>query len=115
MNETLQFLVMVDGECSREEITDRLVEEFPEAIRLKENSCDLRENWIEVWYNEDYDRISAQDDEDGYLYFRYRVEVTPLGERVKEVDQIDLAKAIVAAIRKKGLTAVICANFENRL
>jgi hypothetical protein len=115
MEETLQFLVMVEGPSERSSIVDALLREFPDAIRRKENSCDLRGNWIEVWQNSDFSPPRARDEHDEYLYFRYRVESTPLGKSISEADQIDLATGILAALRGSGWKAVLCANFEDAL
>jgi len=113
MEETLQFLVMVEGPSERSSIVDALLRDFPDAIRLKENSCDLRGNWIEVWHNEDFFPSPGRDGRDGYLYFRYQLESTPLDRSISEADQIELAKDILAALRGSGWKAVLCANFED--
>ncbi len=115
MEETQQFLIMIDAPNKREAIIDFLVEYFNDAVRLKSNSCDLKGNWIEVWRNENADPESTQDEQTGYLHYRFRLEATPVNKEVAETDQVELAKEITACLEKHGCRCVICANFEHLL
>ncbi len=111
--ETLEFLVMVDGDVERSELVAAIRDRFPDALPRKENSVDLRDNWLEVWENESAD-ADLTSGSDGYLYYPWRVEVTPTGT-VNEERQIQLARELVAAFAALGTKPVVCANFEDRV
>lgn len=115
MQATLQFLIMVDAEYDRREITQIILTGFPEAVPRKPNSCDLRGNWIEVWANEGADPERAEDEENGFLDYRWRVEATPMTEDITESEQVKLAKALRTCFVAARCKAVICANFEDKL
>ena len=110
MDETLEFLVMVDD---ADGLPEAILRHFPEAVRRKENSCDLRGNWIEVWPNDDADRDLVGGDE-GYLYYAWEVQATPVVD-VDEDHQVRLARELVSCFRALGGTAVVAANFEDRV
>lgn len=92
MEETLQFLLMVDANNDCETLSKIILDNFSDAIAHKSNSCYLRKNFIEIWENEDADSTLSQDNEKGYLHYKCRVEVTPLKEGVREAEQIQLVK-----------------------
>lgn len=87
MSGTLQFIVMVDGDVSEAALLKS----------LKAHSCDLRGNFLEIWHNEDADPDLARNDDDGYLYYRWRVELTPTTKSVGADHQVELARALIAA------------------
>ncbi|GAA0333548.1 hypothetical protein NE235_13610 [Actinoallomurus spadix] len=115
MSETLQFIVMVDGDVSEEALLRSVFDAFPDAVRLKVHSCDVQGNQLEIWHNEDADPALAFTDDDGYLYYRRRVEVTPMIGSVDEDHQVALARALAVAFESIGGRAVVLANFEDRL
>lgn len=115
IKDDLPFLVMVDGAKSRAELMRFVVDSFPEALRRKSNSCDLRGNWLEIWANENADDALSADPETGYLEYRWRVEVTPLSPGITEAEQIELARALRDHLRAAGCKAVVCASFEDKL
>ena len=115
MEETLQFVIMVQSEEGRESLLTVLLSSFGEATRRKANSCDLRENWIEIWENDDADAVLANQPDTGYLHFRWRLESTPMKQEVTESAQIQLAKDIVSCLEAHGCRCVVCANFEDLL
>jgi hypothetical protein len=109
-----QFIVMVDhGGGDRSRLVDGLVAAFPGAVRRKENSADLRGNWVQVWANDDADEKLAADPDTGYLHFRWRVEVTPLDAAADEDHQVALARDLLQHFRAGR--AEVLANFEDRL
>ncbi|MGK5550475.1 hypothetical protein ACSNOI_02575 [Actinomadura kijaniata] len=116
MERALQFLVMLDGPTDERRILDAVRQAFPDATPVKANSCDLRGNWLEAWTNEDHDPdLAANDDEDAFLYFRWRVEVTPMADGITEDDQVTLAKGLVACFTSNGWTPIVAAAFEDRV
>ncbi len=112
-NLTLQFLVMVDGPANPQELIKCLENAFFDARPLKVNSCNLRDNWIEVWKNKDADNAKINDP-NGYMFYRFEVQATPLAD-VQEQHQIVLARDVLAALQSRGWKAVVCANFEDRI
>lgn len=112
--ETLQFLVMVDSDQDDRALLAMILSRFPDAVGRKENSCDLRGNWIEIWANEDADP-GLMTGADGYLYYPWRVEATPIEDGVGEEQQIELARELVRCFGSTGAPPVVCANFEDRV
>ena len=111
MSETLQFIAWVDGLPARSDVMKPLVE-FEGAVRGKENSVSVAGNHVEAWANEDADASLALDEEDGFLYFAWRVECTPL-EPTSENAQVELARAVRDAFLAAGARVEIAANFED--
>jgi hypothetical protein len=117
LTSTLQILVMVQvsADVGDGDLLALVLRRFPGAARVKSNSCDVRGNWLEIWHNEDADQSLADDTEDGYLYYRWRVEVTPLDARLDEDHQVALARALRDCFAEAGARAVVCASFEDRV
>lgn len=113
MEPTLQFIVMVDSELGESQLLDAVLSRFPDARRLKAHSCEVAGNWMEIWGNEDADP-EATSGEDGYLFYSWRVELTPLGA-ADEDHQIRLARDLKACFTDLGATAEVCAAFEDRV
>ena len=111
----LQFLVMLDLQLSRSEVLDVVLASFPDAVYRKANSCDLRGNWLEVWANEDADSRLASDEDDGFLYYRWRVEATPSRKGLREDEQIEFAWELRSKFEEWGGRAIVCAAFEGRI
>ena len=110
-----QFLVMVDAATERSQLVEDLSTSFPDMERRKANSGHIRGNWLEVWANDDADENQAADPVDGFLYFRWRVELTPLDATTAEDHQVQLARELLKHFQSVGARAVVCANFEDRL
>ena len=115
MNETDQFLIMINTSYDEKELMEFLTNCFPNSIRNTINSFDLQDHWIEIWKNENADEQMSKDPEEGYLYFRWRIEVTPLRKKILQIHQVEFAKNIVSCLENKGCNCVICANFEHLL
>ena len=110
MVETLQFLIMVDSALGRAQLLDLVLIRFPDAVRVRDNSCDLRANWVEVWANEDADRGRSHGP-DGHHSYAWRVEATPMHGRVTEEEQIALARKLRDAFVEAGARATVCADY----
>ncbi len=115
MVDTLQFLVMVETPMNRAELVKVLLCSIHGAVQRKANSCELRDNWIEIWKNEAAEPNLVSNTKDGYLHYRWRVESTPMKPTIDELEQVQLAKKIVACFEAKDCRCVICANFEHLL
>ncbi|BBH70841.1 hypothetical protein ACTI_75260 [Actinoplanes sp. OR16] len=114
--EDVQFIVMVDSsETERSRVVDSLLAGFPGARRRKENSCDIRGNWLEVCANDDADEKLAADPSTGYEYFRWRIEVVPLERGSGEEHQITFARDLLRHFGERGARAEVLADFEDRL
>lgn len=115
MQTTLQFLIMVDGPLEAAELLDRIRTRLPDAVPYRRDSVDVRGNLLEINPNEGFDPHLATTDEDDYLYFRWRVELTPTDRSVDEEHQIALARELLRAIEEPGVRATVCAAFEDRV
>ncbi|RNL85846.1 hypothetical protein [Halostreptopolyspora alba] len=115
-DEILEFIVMVNGGDSESEVLRAITERIPEAAEIEKDSCELRGNRLEVWANEDADPSRATDEEEGYLYFRWRIEVLPQRDDVGEEAQVGLAGEMLGALREdRGWDATLAATFEDRV
>ncbi|MCO1598384.1 hypothetical protein M8C17_24870 [Micromonospora sp. RHAY321] len=115
MQTTLQFLIMVDGPLTEAELLDRIRTGLPDAVPYRRDSVDVRGNLLEINPNEGADPQLAATDEDDYLYFRWRVELTPMAGTVDEGHQIALARELLRAIEGPQVRATVCAAFEDRV
>lgn len=115
--EILEFIVMVNGGDTKSEVIRAVTERIPDASGAGEDACEVRGNQIEVWHNEDADQSRAADDEDeeGYLYFRWRLEVAPVSDETGAEEQVGLAGELLGAFREREWAAVLAATFEDRV
>ncbi len=113
-DETLQFIVMAEGDLSEPQLLNAIIARFPDARRVKANSCDVRGNWLEIWENEDADPDLAVG-EDGFLHYGWRIEVTPMNDEINEGDQVALARELTSCLWDAGMRTVVAANFEDQL
>lgn len=112
---TRQFLVMVDGPVGEEELFTILRNGLPDAEGYCRCSIQSRGSLLEINPNEGADSTLSTTDEEGYLYYRWRVEATPANSNISEDHQVDLARDVVRAMNEAGLRAVVCAAFEDRV
>ncbi len=114
MNYELQFLVMVNSEIGIDELLNKM-SGWNDLIKLTHRSFDSdSKNWIQVSENEDYGLGGIQD-EDGFLFYKYKIEVSPLNDQVGIDDQVEYAKKIHQNFIDEGFLAEICADFEELL
>jgi hypothetical protein len=109
------FIIMVDGDVDEAEVLRSVLERFPGAVWLKAHCCDVGGNWLEMWHNDDADSNLALSDKDGYLHYRWRVEVTPMNDAIDEDHQVELARGLLAAFESVGGRPVVLANFGDRV
>lgn len=115
-DEILEFIVMVDGGDSESEVLRAITERLPEATEVVKDACELRGNRLEVWANEDADPSQAADEEEGYLYFQWRIEAIPQKDDLGEDAQVGLAGEMLGALREdRGWNATLAATFEDRV
>lgn len=112
---TLQFVIMVDGHTTVNNLIRIIMGSFDEVKIVTANSCDLRGNWIEITKNEGADPSKKDDPLIGYLDFPWQVQSTPMNKNVTEANQIELARQLQDLFRHKGYESVVAANFEDKL
>lgn len=115
MRTTLQFLLMVDGPPTASELLNQIRTGLPDAVPHRRDSVDVRGNLLEITPNEAADPRLAATDEDDYLWFRWRVELTPMDRAVDEGHQIALARELLRAIDGPEVRATVCAALEDRV
>jgi len=74
----LQFLIFVNTTLDLEELVASLKGALGGISEESFRTFDWSGNWVQVWPNEDYDESLVSDPEEGYLCYRYRVEVSPI-------------------------------------
>ena len=115
MSYELQFLIMVNTTLDHEKLIASLKGALADTSEVGWRSFDWSGNWVQVLMNEDYDESLASDPEEGYLYYRYRIEVSPTDGNKSLDRQVNLAKHLKVALESLGCSAVICAAFEELL
>lgn len=116
MKYELQFLVMVDSFHSLEEFVSILKRNLSDSKTFRSRSFDWKGNWIQIEQNEDYNPVAATNPKDGFLFYKFRIEVSPTEDYAHDLQhQIALAKEIEAIIQNRGGKAVVCADFEELL
>ena len=115
MNYETQFLIMVNCNFDLGEFLNRLKEEWQDVKWVKRSSFDIANNWIQISKNDDYDPSRVLDPEDGFLHYRYRLEVSPITENPSVIEQIKLARMLKTRLEDIGCLAIICADFEELL
>lgn len=111
----LQFLVMADSRLALDELVLRLMEKLEGARTVRARSFDWADNWIAVWPNDDHDPEASSDPEQGFLHYRYRIEVSPLGKEATVDRQIRVAKELERVLESLGAGVAVCADFEELL
>lgn len=111
----LQFLVMIDTEMPLDKLIEEIRARLLGARPVRPRSFDWRNNWIQIWENDDYEPPLTRPEPDQFLYFRYRMEVSPTSENAELQQQMDIARELKRIIEDIGATAVICADFEELL
>lgn len=118
MSEELQFLVMANCHLDLPDFMKSLGSglkiELKEEELFRFRSFYYARNWVQVDYNEDYDEELMKTDEDAFLYYKYRIEVSPT-EDVTLEEQIHLTKIFTQVISNIGGEVVIGADFEELL
>lgn len=111
----LQFLIMVDTEMLLDELIEEICVNLPDARPVRPRSFDWRGNWVQIWENDDYEPAASRPQTDAFLYFRYRMEVSPMSENAQLQQQLEVARQLKRAVESTGAVAVVCADFEELL
>lgn len=108
----LSFILMVDGTIDQDSLIDLVASAVPRAQKIKRRSLDAVDNWLEIKKNEDFGAQPA-DGPDGFLYFRFRLEVTPKSRRLDEQHQVRFASSLQSVLESNGLRVELCASFSD--
>jgi hypothetical protein len=107
----LQFIIAIDTDF------DTIFSTLQEIYKFnytKKHEFVIGKNNVEIEENEDFNP-DLVDTDDGYLYYRYNVNVYPIAEDISLLEQIDLSKQMRESFIKKGIKADILAAFEDML
>lgn len=112
---SLSFRIAVDGE--RDNIVDIIGRNFKEFQREGnlESRFRLGSNHIGILGNEDYDRVLAKEEEEGYLYYQYHLDFYPVSEKATLHSQIAMARKIKDLLDTEKLPCEIISEFEHLL
>jgi hypothetical protein len=110
----LAFVVMIDADAPLPVLTRQLHQAFAAAKGKPGNALDPTGNQVELRRNDHHDPVLAAAPDNGYLFFPYRLEVSPT-DTVSLEHQVGFASALRTAFESLGYRAVICADFEELL
>lgn len=110
----LDFKIMVNCEFKRIQLLKLIKKRIAGYKTVFEYSFEYRDNLFRFRFNEDYDPCKV-DEEDGYLYYRYEIEVVSLKDNENIKNQLDLARKFKEHFIEIGCSAEICADFEELL
>jgi hypothetical protein len=113
-NRELQFLIMIDLELPMDRLLPQVVALLDGAKRVRTKSFDWNGNWCQISENGRFDQQGAEDADEGYLYYRYKIEVSP-NASVRLEDQIQSAMTLKDTLKSIDARAEICADFEDLL
>src|SRR5215467_9989380 len=88
----LQFLIMVNSGLTLEDLVRSLREQLPSARSTRFRSFDWSNNWVQVWRNDDHDESILSDGNEGFLYYPFRIEVSPIEKNTSLEHQVNTAK-----------------------
>jgi hypothetical protein len=111
----LQFLVMVDTKLSYDEIISHLKDNLSDVKSISSHSFGWLNNWVQVWKNDDFDSARTLDMDEGFLYYPYRIEVSPTAKEITLEYQLVVARSLQATLELLDARVQICADFEDML
>jgi hypothetical protein len=109
----LQFLLMLNSKLSIADITEKVIASTTGTQRTSSSSFLYSNNWIQISKNGNHSE-AYKPLEDSYLYFKYRVEVSPI-EETTLIKQIELAKKLRKTLSTISDEVEIAADFEKLL
>lgn len=114
MKQELQFLVMANCELELEDFIQKLKLKLGKTQHFSLKSFNYENNWVQIRINEDFDEQLSKTDKDAFLYYKYRIEVSPI-EEVTLNEQIKIARQFIKVIEDLGGDVEICSTFEDKL
>lgn len=110
-----QFLIMVDAEESIDGLVSTLQHALEVTSKATPRSFYWKDNWVQLSKNSDYDEALMSSDQDGFLYYPFRIEVSPINDEITTAHQVAIAKLLGQSIAQLGYRFEICADFEDLL
>lgn len=114
MDYELPFIVMVDSPGDAESLVAFLHAQFSDARPTTQYSLEYHDEWIEVRPNDMADDVLRANPDDGYQYYPFRVEVSPI-RTVDISEQVQFAKRLDTLLNMRPYRAVVVADFEELL
>jgi hypothetical protein len=112
----LDCKIYVEAEQTPDELATLLAQSLPEAtlIDAVTRIVQTRFGEVEIRRNKEADRIRAQEFPDGFLYFRYALELYPF-PTVAHEERVSLAASILKLLWSRGWPAVAACDYEDEL
>jgi hypothetical protein len=118
MNELndLDCKTFVETDLTQDELATLLSAALPATIEKGPGVRTLHTRFgvIEIRNNEDADQVRSREFPDGFLYFRFTLEVYPMPS-VRHEDRVVCVRDILTQMWSHGFAAVAACDYENEL
>ncbi|WP_157202571.1 1,4-dihydroxy-6-naphthoate synthase [Calidithermus chliarophilus] len=104
--------IYVDGDLSYEQLASDLENLF--GVEARTRAIDLDKGTIYIEENEDFDARLRSNPEDGFLFYRYILDVEPLVE-LGQQNALDLVTTLLNHLWSKRIRAVAACGYEDLL
>ena len=104
--------VYLDSALPKHAILARLAEWVTGQVRMRTITADAFE--VDVVPSEDFDEVRKQDAKNGFLFYRYYLDVEPRSG-VPQEEYIAAIGSLLTKVRAEGMRAVASCDFEDRL
>jgi len=118
----LDFIIAVQSESDLNSFLSRLQQEWEDLEKMPFRVFKMSGNRLEVQENYLYDPEKVSDPHQGYIYYRYRIMVTPEDNKqpasegsVALTERIAFAKLLKSRLEEMGCLAKILADFDGLL
>jgi len=102
--------VSLDIDCLRNLIAE-ITNGKHDTYSLVENDC-LK---IHVRKNHDYDNKRKTDSFDGFLFYKFFLDIAPITTKIKFVNYVQQIKSLIKQLRDKGYSVVPACDYEDEL
>ena len=105
------FTISINTEKSEEDIFNLILKEVPESIKEVGAHIRLFNNIMKFDLNSDYNPLKISDSQEGYLYYKYFLDVFPVGE-VDLENQKRIITILINLFKKYNFKAELIADEE---
>lgn len=105
------FTISINTEKSEEDIFNLILKEVPESIKEVGAHIRLFNNIMKFDLNSDYNPLKISDSQEGYLYYKYFLDVFPVGE-VDLENQKRIITILINLFKKYNFKAELIAEEE---
>lgn len=105
------FTISINTEKSEEDIFNLTLKEVPESIKEVGAHIRLFNNIMKFDLNSDYNPLKISDSQEGYLYYKYFLDVFPVGE-VDLENQKRIITILINLFKKYNFKAELIAEEE---